>query len=56
MTSTMNQIITEKAIELTIMDAIEKGHTNPSELAAYMQSNIFKKTCANYKKLLKDLS
>lgn len=56
MTTTMNQIITEKAVELTIMDAIAKGHTNPSELAAYMKSNIFKTACANYKRLLRDLS
>lgn len=56
MTFKMNQIITEKAVELTIMDAIAKGHINHSELSAYMKSNIFKKACKNYKTLLKGLA
>jgi hypothetical protein len=43
---------TEKAIELTIIDAIEKGHTEPAELIAYMESETFKTAALNYRSLL----
>jgi hypothetical protein len=39
---------TELAIQMVIMDAIEKGHTNPSELAAYMESEVFERAVGNY--------
>jgi len=42
----------EAAIKMTILDAIEKGHTNPAELAAYMQSPVFEASVAGYVALL----
>ena len=39
---------TEYAIQLVIMDAIEKGHTNVSELTDYMKSETFEKSVKNY--------
>lgn len=50
--TTSNNTITEKAIELVIMDAIEKGHTKANELAEYMKSNIFAHAVKNYKRML----
>ena len=48
----MENLLAEKAIQLVIMDAIEKGNTNPSELAVYMGTDVFKNAAANYYKLL----
>jgi hypothetical protein len=47
-----NETISEKAIQLTIMDAIEKGHTNIKELQEYMTSDVFLNSVSNYKTLL----
>jgi hypothetical protein len=33
----------QTAIQIVIMDAIERGHTNPSELIKYMKSKTFEK-------------
>lgn len=46
------EIATEKAIQMVIMDAIEKGHTDKNELIAYMQSEVFEKAVQNYVSLL----
>ena len=42
------EIKLEKAIQLVIMDAIEKGHTNANDLTNYMQSVVFEKAVENY--------
>lgn len=42
------QIAIETAVKMTILDAIEKGHTSPEELSAYMQSPVFEAACARY--------
>lgn len=39
---------TEMAIQMVIMDAIEKGYTNPNELIQYMKSQVFEKAVKNY--------
>ena len=33
----------QTAIQIVIMDAIERGHTNPSELIKYMKTETFEK-------------
>ena len=40
------------AIQLVIMDAIEKGHTNKQELIAYMSSEVFEKAVNSYVSLI----
>lgn len=47
-----NTTKTEVAIQLVIMDAIEKGHTNANELAEYMKSLTFEKAVKNYLSLI----
>jgi hypothetical protein len=47
------QQITEMAIEMTILDAIENGHTNTSELVGYMGSEIFAASVASYSEMFK---
>ena len=42
------ELATEKAIQVVIMDAIEKGHTDKNELMAYMQSEVFANAVKNY--------
>lgn len=42
------ELATEKAIQMVIMDAIEKGHTDKNELVAYMQSEVFENAVQNY--------
>jgi ribosomal silencing factor RsfS len=39
---------TQAAIQMVIMDAMEKGHTNASELMGYMKSETFEKAVQNY--------
>ena len=39
---------TELAIQMVIMDAIEKGHTNSNELVKYMKSEVFTKAVQSY--------
>ena len=39
---------TQTAVQMVIMDAIEKGHTNASELIEYMKSEVFQKAVKNY--------
>ncbi len=38
----------QAAIQMVIMDAIEKGHTNTNELISYMKSEVFEKAVKNY--------
>ena len=40
------------AVQMVIMDAIEKGHTNSSELIAYMQSDVFATAAKSYFEML----
>ena len=47
------QQITEMAIEMTILDAIENGHTNTSELVGYMTSETFAASVASYSEMFK---
>ena len=42
---------TQAAIQMVIMDAIEKGHTNSAELISYMKSEVFGKAVKNYVEL-----
>jgi hypothetical protein len=44
----MKELFTKKAIELVIMDAIEKGHTEKNELMEYMKSAEFNRAVSNY--------
>lgn len=39
---------TESAMKMVIMDAMEKGHINQSELMEYMKSEVFEKQVKNY--------
>lgn len=43
-----NKTKTEAAIQMVIMDAIEKGYTNSAELISYMKSDVFEKAIKNY--------
>jgi hypothetical protein len=43
-----NETKTHYAIQLVIMDAIEKGKTDSKNLIAYMQTNVFKNAVKNY--------
>jgi hypothetical protein len=43
-----NETKTQTAIQMVIMDVIEKGHTNASELIEYMKSEVFEKGVKNY--------
>lgn len=52
MTNLTKATKTEVAIQMVIMDAIEKGHTNTSELVEYMNSLIFKKAVKDYLSLI----
>ena len=44
----MESLKIELAAQMVIMDAIEKGHTNAAELAAYMKSKTFKAALKSY--------
>ena len=44
----MKNTILEKAGQMAIMDAIEKGHTDKDQLIEYMASKTFKKSVLNY--------
>jgi hypothetical protein len=46
------QTKTQTAIQMVIMDAIEKGHTNANELIDYMKSEVFETAVNNYISLL----
>ncbi len=43
-----NETKTQNAIQMVIMDAIEKGHTNTKELIEYMNSKVFSTAVNNY--------
>lgn len=43
-----NETKTQTAIQMVIMDAIEKGHTKANELTEYMKSEVFEKSVKNY--------
>ncbi len=42
----------EIAVQLVIMDAIEKGHTDKKDLIAYMSSETFNNAVENYLSLI----
>lgn len=42
----------ENAVQMVILDAIEKGHTNKEDLIAYMQSATFKAAVERYTTML----
>ncbi len=46
------QTKTQTAIQMVIMDAIEKGHTNANELIDYMKSEVFETAVKNYISLI----
>ncbi len=48
MTNLSTETKTKTAIQMVIMDAIEKGHTNTNELIDYMKSKVFEKAVKNY--------
>jgi hypothetical protein len=50
-----NETSIEMAMQMVIMDAIEKGHTNPAELAEYMKSEVFEAAVNNYSKMFQTL-
>ena len=43
----------EIAIQMVIMDAIEKGHTSTAEICEYMESDVFESAVGNYINLMK---
>ena len=43
------------AIQLVIMDAIERGHTKPSELIRYMESETFEKAVKSYLLMMEEI-
>ena len=43
-----NETKTQTAIQIVIMDAIEKGHTNANKLIEYMKSEVFEKAVKNF--------
>ena len=47
--------VTEIAIQIVIMDAIEKGHTNTTDLIEYMKSEVFETAVKSYIEKLKTL-
>jgi len=49
-----NETKMQTAIQMVIMDAIEKGHTNRNELIEYMKSEVFEKAVENYISMLNE--
>ena len=49
-----NKTKMQVAVQMVIMDAIEKGHTNANELIEYMKSEVFEKAVKNYLVLLEN--
>ena len=43
------------AVQMIIMDAIEKGHTNSNELIDYMQSDVFATAAKSYFEMLNQI-
>ena len=56
MTNTFNQLSKENkvtfAAQFVIMDAIEKGHTDMSEMMEYMKTEIFRNAVFSYMDLM----
>ena len=50
-----NETKTQNAIQMVIMDAIEKGHTNTNELIEYMASDVCKKAVQRYINLFEEI-
>lgn len=48
----MKKTYTEKAIQMVLLDAIEKGHTDKNELNAYMASDTFDAAVKRYVELM----
>lgn len=49
----METILTEKAMQLVIMDAISNGHTDKDAMIEYMASETFKKSVKCYVDMFK---
>lgn len=47
----MKAKFTEKAIQMVIMDQIEKGHTDTKKLIKFMATQMFENQVANYVKM-----
>ena len=52
---TSNNSKMQLAVQMVIMDAIEKGHTNSNELIAYMQSDVFATAAKSYFEMLNQI-
>ena len=52
MTNLSNETKMQLAVKMVIIDAIEKGHTNPNELTQFMKSMVFEKAVKNYLNLI----
>lgn len=50
-----NQTRTEIAVEMVILDAIGKGHTNGQELMEYMRSEVFTNAVQSYLAITNEL-
>ena len=48
MNAISNEAKTQAAIQMVIMDAMEKGHTDKNQLIEYMKSETFKNAVNNY--------
>lgn len=46
------QIIAETAAQMVIIDAVEKGHTNVSDLTEYVKSATFENAVKSYMKII----
>jgi len=45
---TLNATAAQLAIDMVIMDAIERGHTDPNDLIRYMNTTTFEKAVKSY--------
>lgn len=43
------------AIQLVVMDAMEKGHTDTEEIIEYMKTDVFHKAVKNYVAIMDEL-
>lgn len=46
------QTILMKAIEMTVLDAIENGADNPEQIAKYMETETFDNSVQRYKEMI----
>lgn len=55
MNKEMNKEILEMSAQMVICDAIEKGHTNKSQMVEYMDTEVFRAAVMNYYKKLSSI-